>query len=212
MSKILSTTARMAVYRAKQAALQPAWYILGTGGRDPSNPNPFTYKDGVGWGSDCVWFVDWCRGLDRYQPGVFSQYDGWINTDSILLEARGKSEFFEIVDQPRPGDAIVTPSLFNAKGQRTVIGHIGLIVGVDIDTSSWTSHLWIRPANERANFMRHCSVIDCNASAARRLNKHAIDYTDASRLWNRPDARWVRYKKLAPDTVESILANGKQIA
>lgn len=210
MSKIISTTAARAVYRAKQAATQLANYILGTGGRDPSAPNPFTEKPGVGGGSDCVGFVNWCWGLDRYQPGVFSEYDGWINTDSILLEAMHKGEFFEIVDKPCMGDAVVFPSVTNAKGQRIECGHIGLVVAVDQTVTNWPK-LGLLSPGDRASLMSKVTIIDCDAMVSRRIAKRAIGTITADRLWNRSTARWVRYKKLAPDTVASILVNGREV-
>jgi hypothetical protein len=211
MGKIISTTAAKAVARAKSMLTVVSNYILGAGGRDPSVSNPFTYVDKLGcFGSDCVGFVDWCWGLDRYQPNVFSEFDGWINTDSILLEASHKSEFFEIIDQPRPGDAVVFPAVIE-NGKRVECGHIGLVTAVDSGVIAWPK-LESLDRNTRAQLMSRVQVIDCDAQWSRRAVKHAIDLTTADKLWNRPSARWVRYKKLAPDTIASILVNGQRIA
>lgn len=101
-------------------------YVLGTGGRNPDAPAPWTSK-GARIGSDCVGAFLWAWGIDRFQPS-FPLYGGWINTDSAIGEARTTAQWFRIVEHPEPGDAVVFPSVdFDHDGDRDRIGHIGMV-------------------------------------------------------------------------------------
>lgn len=76
--------------------------------------------------ADCVGGGAWCGGWDRYQEARFAHiYDGWINTDSAILDASGPGRCFVPIDRPEFGDHIVckSGSLHHA------VGHWGVIVG-----------------------------------------------------------------------------------
>ena len=113
----------------------PAIYYLlhdHNGGKDPSAPDPADRwsSDGqtfVNRTCDCIGGQAWCAGFDRYQPTRFVHlYDGWINTDSMILDAQGPRRCFMPVDRPTPGDMVVCKS--GSRGHR--VGHIGGIISV----------------------------------------------------------------------------------
>ncbi len=196
MTALIRDTPRwQAIGLARHWADLPARYKLGAGGRNPHTPTPFTQKDGVE-GADCIGFVLWCLGLNRYQPqvedGTIGDYGGWINTDSAMGDANSAQVFFEFTDKPAPGDLVVFPSIPDGRGGRKRIGHVGLITATG-DTSGWTSNLWKRPASERKRFLRQLEVVDCAAALTRRLLGRAIRRTTAAASWNKPDAVFLRY-------------------
>lgn len=190
MSKQIPMTREGAVARAKALLDKKTKYSLGKGGRDPSGP--FAVD-----GCDCIGFVLYCLGLDRYQPqvkeGTIGSYQGWTNTDSAIGDARTAQVFFEVTHKPVAGDLVVFPGIVK-DGKRVRIGHVGLIVGTKISTADWTPHLWERPASERKRFLSKLTVIDCAAAFSRRLTGHAIKETTAAASWNKPDAVFLRYK------------------
>ena len=75
-------------------------YILGAGGRDPKASTPLTKRNGA-VGSDCVGFTSWALGHDRFQPESFPYYDGWINTDSLIMDANGERSWYEPIARPK---------------------------------------------------------------------------------------------------------------
>jgi hypothetical protein len=170
-----------AVERAKRiAALPKSVYVLGAGGRSPEAPTPFTSRDGK-LGADCIGFAMWAWGVDRYQPKTFPFYHGWINTDSMLLDALGPQTTFEVI-QPRnvfAGCAAVYPSLWK-NGKMVRMGHIGLVTHVPYPKilDQW---------------YKDVTVIDCAAALVRRVKGRAVGYRSAV-IWNKPDARFVRIK------------------
>jgi hypothetical protein len=122
-------------------------YKLSTGGRNPSNPDPFTrvdpdddlYKRTVKMGrdprfSDCSGFTGWCIGIDRFQesgtPGEW-----WVNSDSSIRDATRKTgnRMFRLVPNLTP----VLPGDLIAYGRAPDLGknygHIGLITKVHED-------------------------------------------------------------------------------
>jgi len=107
------------------------------GGKDPSAPDPATYwrKDAastfVNRTSDCIGGAAWGAGFDRYQPARFPVYDGWINTDSMIIDATGKATCFRVLREPEPGCFVVARS--GSYGPNS-IGHIGGVVDVP---SAW---------------------------------------------------------------------------
>lgn len=115
------------------------WYFLDTergvrnGGRDPLAPDCATHwKDGNGklWStSDCVGFAMWCVGAKR-KLSTFAEYQGSINTDSMLLDARRTRSHFDPVEQPFRGCLIVMPGVVR-DGKRVRAGHVGVVVAVD---------------------------------------------------------------------------------
>lgn len=171
---------------------QKAKYILGEGGRDPNASTPFTPdKNGV-VGSDCVGWVLWALGVDRYQPKLFTYYDGWMNTDSIIDDAQKGvgGRLWKLLNKPEPGCLVIFPSLHNAAGKMTRMGHVGLVVEVP---GEWPDDFASWSAKERTELLKHVKVIDCNASFARRLAGKAIGQITAADLWNKPDAVWVKW-------------------
>jgi hypothetical protein len=100
------------------------------GGTDPFAPDCASHWQSAGGNnnvtSDCVGGAAWCSGFDRYQPERFAHiYSGWINTDSMLMDARGPGKCFEDVGRPELGTMIVCRS--GTRGH--TIGHVGIVVG-----------------------------------------------------------------------------------
>jgi hypothetical protein len=101
------------------------------GGEDPSAPDPFARwsepgKTFVNVTGDCVAGASWCGGWDRKQPVRFAHlYDGSINTNSMLMDARGPRICFRTFDYPQPGAMVVCAS--GTPGHK--VGHVGTIVG-----------------------------------------------------------------------------------
>lgn len=187
---------RLAVERAKKiAGMKPTVYVLGAGGRNPSNPTPFTTKNGK-LGSDCVGFTNWCLQEDRFCEDFQLYRDGnagWMNTDSIMEDAKlnnSKSKW-EFVTVPEEGDCVVFPSLRDKAGKMTRMGHIGLLTSVP---KNWpTDWSWTRA--DRKKWLSELTQIDCNASSGRKAKKQAVGQDPASINWNKPDARFVRLKR-----------------
>lgn len=106
--------------------------------------------------SDCVGFALWCLGLDRYQPGLndwpaFPLYGGWINTTSMLLEARNPREgnrWFQESPRPSVGSLVCFPSYRRLGRLRP--GHVGVVVGVPSEWDSRARECW------RALSVAHC--------------------------------------------------------
>jgi hypothetical protein len=111
------------------------------GGSDPYAPGPWSV-DGKRKTSDCIGTASWARGFDRFQPKRFAHlYGGYINTDSMLLDAvgefavtgRGKKEaprkMFRPASSFRRGVFIVYPGRYVA-GRKVpgTYGHILTLV------------------------------------------------------------------------------------
>lgn len=106
------------------------------GGADPGANTP---ADRETLGCDCIGFAAWAAGFDRYQPKKFPYYDGYINTDSMVFEARSKSfkgddgkqhlggQWFTVLDKPEPGCFIVAESYRKPLALKRTIGHIGVV-------------------------------------------------------------------------------------
>jgi hypothetical protein len=100
------------------------------GGKDPTAPDPADRwcKPGstfVNVTSDCVGGAAWCSGFDRYQPVRFGHlYSGWINTNSMILDASQDKRCFVPLDRPEPGCLIVCKS--GSPGH--AVGHVGVVV------------------------------------------------------------------------------------
>lgn len=175
-----------AVDRAQRIAAMPSRYVLGAGGRSPNAVTPFTVRDGV-LGCDCVGFTSWCLGHDRYQPKTFPHYDGWINTDSLMSDARDTCTWYEPIARPEPGDVVVFPSI-HRNGARVRMGHIGLVTDVPDD---FPDDFRFTQADRRS-WLAHVTVIDCAGAASRRANGHAVAETTAAASWDKPDAMFAR--------------------
>lgn len=149
------------------------------GGKDPNAPDPFDRwsKPGsahVNRTADCIGGAAWCGGFDRYQPERFAHiYDGWVNTDSMLLDALGPRRCFKPLDRPVPGCFVVAPS--KSPGHR--IGHIGTVVDVPAEWDPDLEDCW-----------RRVRVVDV-ASRAGRANREttAIGWFKARKM-----GAWVR--------------------
>lgn len=121
------------------------YYLLKdhNGGKDPTAIDPFDRwtKDGgttINRTADCIGGMVWCGGFDRYQPKRFDHlYDGWINTDSMLMDARGPAKCFRLLKQPELGCFVV----FASGSGGHAIGHIGGVISApDVwhnDDASW---------------------------------------------------------------------------
>lgn len=109
------------------------FYLLSehNGGKDPTRPDPADrwHKDGSTFENrtcDCIGAAAWIGGWDRYQPTRFAHiYGGWINTDSMRIDAGGKAKCFTKIDVPVAGCYVVAGS--GSPGHK--IGHIGTVVG-----------------------------------------------------------------------------------
>lgn len=121
------------VARALSRVGQPIKYHLEypNGGTDPTADDPEDYDTK---GCDCIGFACWCGGFDRFQPGKFPMYDGYINTDSMIEEAMGPGKWFTASDRPSVGCFIVGHTYRNKLLQRR-IGHIGVVV----DCTEWNT-------------------------------------------------------------------------
>lgn len=210
-----------AIKRAQAiASSKPTRYKLGAGGRNPSAPTPFTVRDGI-LGSDCIGFVLWCLGLDRYQPKAFPYYEGWINTDSAIMDARGEQSIFEECE-PELGCLVIFPSI-HKDGRMVRMGHVGIVVGLPempwiatklkqgdkgplvkdlqqqlgiLDDGDFGPKTAKALKSYRSLYLRRVRVIDCNASLLRRLKSQAVGEGPASAMWDKPDTVWVRFKGL----------------
>jgi hypothetical protein len=131
------TRREIAVERARRMAKQKTTYILGAGGRDPKASTPLTKRNGA-LGSDCVGFTSWCLQHDRYQPETFELYDGWINTDSLMMDAKD--------------------------GKRVRMGHIALVVEVPTEFPDGFSF----GQQDRRAWLHRVLVIDCAAASNRK--------------------------------------------
>jgi hypothetical protein len=113
------------------------YYLLHehNGGTDPCAPDPASRwtKPGstfVNRTCDCVGGQSWAGGWDRYQPTRFAHlYDGWINTNSMILDACGPQRCFVPISRPEPGDMIVYASWDGVTSPK--VGHVAGIVGYD---------------------------------------------------------------------------------
>ncbi len=97
-------------------------YELGAGGREPrlAHPGGRSKKGHPGLWCDCSGFVSWCMGLDRYQKPA------WLNTDSLILDAKRHHRWVREVLDVQEGDLVIWPSTFK-DGVRVRIGHTGIV-------------------------------------------------------------------------------------
>lgn len=112
------------------------------GGDDPTAPDPASrwVTDGGtnAVTSDCVGGAAWCAGFDRFQPKRFGFYSGWINTNSMLLDARGPAKCFDDLRRPEPGTLIVCRS--GSRGHK--VGHVGVVVSVPAEWDARQLGCW----------------------------------------------------------------------
>ena len=89
--------------------------------------------------ADCIGGAAWCGGWDRLQPVRFAHiYNGWINTDSMRLDAGGPAKCFARLKRPEPGCYVVFAS---GVGGHTV-GHIGGVVDVPAEWDPLERDCW----------------------------------------------------------------------
>lgn len=104
------------------------------GGKDPTAPDPADRwqrpgKDFVNRTCDCIGAAAWIGGWDRYQPIRFAHvkdYEGWVNTDSMRIDARGAMKCFVRMSAPDLGCYVVCAT--GSPGHPKA-GHIGTVVG-----------------------------------------------------------------------------------
>jgi hypothetical protein len=151
------------------------------GGKDPTAPDPFDrwVKPGgknTNITADCIGGAAWCGGFDRYQPERFAHlYDGWINTDSMLMDAKGKAKCFVLLDRPTIGAFVVCPT--KSPGHPKA-GHIGTIIGVPAEWDPEIVECW-----------RALRVVDVASRGASRAN---IETTGAGWYQARVQGGFVR--------------------
>jgi len=110
------------------------YYLLQdhNGGKDPRAPDPADRWSAPGKTFqnrtvDCSGGNAWMHGFDRYQPERFAHlYDGYINTDSKILDATGARRCFRPLPRPEPGCIITCMS--GSPGHK--VGHEGCVVAV----------------------------------------------------------------------------------
>lgn len=144
------------------------YYLLHehNGGKDPTAPDPFdrwAKQPGatVNRTADCIGGAAWCGGFDRWQEKRFAHlYAGWINTDSMLLDARGPAKCFLELSRPEPGCFVVCAT--GSPGHEKC-GHIGTVVGVPLEWDATVRECWqalgvvdvaSTGAGQRANTLR----------------------------------------------------------
>jgi hypothetical protein len=100
------------------------------GGKDPFAEHPADWAFGLRTPTcDCVGFVVWCLGFDRYQRDLFPHWGGWVNTDSMLISARAGDGWFEEIETPELACLVVRPSTY-LEGERDQPGHVGIVTGL----------------------------------------------------------------------------------
>ncbi len=135
------------LYGIEKVSSAPGLYSLKsgeTGGRNPAALTPFAACEDGRQRADCTGVAMWGQGIDRYQSeSRFPLYGGWINTDSMLMDALSertitgsggrvpKRAMFREVHEAQPGHLIVYPAVYDqgvkAKGS---IGHVVTVVEV----------------------------------------------------------------------------------
>lgn len=156
------TTPQEAVARALLHVGRGHWDL--GGGAPYTAESPFSITGNPKPGRvDCSGFGAWCL---RYLRGPW-------NTDAIIRDARGQTKRWRLVarsERVRPSDVIIMPGLDrDGDGDRDIIGHYGVIVGVDPD--------FVRGGREWWQLLQVC-----HASSRRQSELGAIRVTDAT-IW-----------------------------
>jgi hypothetical protein len=114
------------------------------GGRDPFAPHCEDWSYGLRTPTaDCIGFVLWCSGIDRYQPTYHGSRGGWLNCISLLDDANRAKAWCRAVlySAALPGDWLITDE------------HIGIIVRPACylpDHTMTSDHLAVDCSPERA--------------------------------------------------------------
>lgn len=169
--KVIKLTLEDVLHRAKGCINAPVKYHLEypNGGTDPDSPMPCDEHTGF---LDCSGFNAWVHGFDRYQPGVFRYWDGYINTDSKIAEAEKDGLWFTIHEAPEVGDMVVGETFRRLTGQRK-IGHEGTIV----DISEWATR-----------GLAGIQVVHCSPG------NYAYTKGDSA-IWKTSGSVWAQYRK-----------------
>ncbi len=127
--KVKDLTLTEVLERANGCIGAPITYHLEypNGGTDPDANAPCDEQTGY---LDCSGFTSWCEGYDRYQPGKFKYWDGYLNTDSKIAEAEAEAKWFTPLAAPEVGCLLVGETFRRLTGQR-VIGHESVVVNTD---------------------------------------------------------------------------------
>lgn len=129
----------------------PIRYKLSAGGRDPRADDPRSEVDGVN-GLDCSGAHAAARRFARKQKN-FRYYGGWVNTDSMIADARGKQDLYEPLDRPVPGAVLVFCGIdIDNDGKRNRVGHVA-----DVDEIAATFD------PKHPNFL-YVTIFDCAGS------------------------------------------------
>lgn len=151
------------VQRALDACIAPIghWPSVAYSMRVNSGMGETFYGAGPYRTGDCSDFAAHCMGLTKkYQRK-------WYGTDGIVSDARGYNQLYEEVEwsDARPGDLVVYPGKY-VRGERTQVGHVGVIVEVDGDA---------------------IKTVDCASSNKRKFGS-AVAMRDRTALWKRKKA------------------------
>lgn len=159
-------------------------YKLGAGGRNPHLPTPGYPGDLC----DCSGFVCWAMGFDRRQAAL-TEGGGWVNTDSMMAEARSHGHYFREVQVPSKGIIVVYGGLYE-KGKRIRIGHTGVV------TSNPN-----RPWKGSPQDFLALRVTHCSAGNNRRYG-YAVAETDAM-PWYGKGSMFLEYQgQFTPDDLK----------
>lgn len=115
------------------------------GGSDPYNPDCASrWRVGTQENrtSDCIGGQSWAGGWDRFQPKRFPLYGGWINTNSMRMDVRGKSTCFTRLERPELGCYVVYESDPMGKTHGVKVGHIAGVVGVPAEWDPTKVECW----------------------------------------------------------------------
>jgi hypothetical protein len=121
--------------------------------------------------------VCWALGISRETNHPLDEKfnGGWINTDSIVMDANAPTGFFSRLDEPRPGCLIV----YGSKHPTRKVGHVGIVTEVDTVSGG------IMPTN-----VIHCS------HGNQKANQDAVCETEP-KVFKKPDAIFAWYDGVA---------------
>lgn len=109
---------------------------------------------------DCVGLQTWLLGFDRKQRDFAPGWD-WANTDSMIVEAQTRAQWFEIIPWPEAACLVVYRSIdLDHDGERDRVGHVGMVTGmVDAHGKPLVEFEWdaVRLPYKRLR-VTHCSL------------------------------------------------------
>lgn len=165
------------------------YYLLKkhNGGKDPTAPDPADRwskpgSDFVNRTCDCIGGMAWAGGWDRYQPKRFEHlYGGWINTDSMRMDAAGPRRCFVRLRKPELGCYVVFGSDPKKLVHGVPVGHIGGIIDIPDEWDERDRDCWKR-----------LKVIDVASRTPRPANRVTTGLT-----WWAKDSYFVRSVMMA---------------